>query len=392
MLSVSETLISLADLSNMDAVLGKVLSTALEVTDMKVGGILLFDTDTQMYRYRVHQGLSREYVDGMEMAPDRGIVGAAVRTGKSVLVPNLSGELRAERPELIAREGLRSLASIPLASETVLGTLNVASHEERTFSGEDVRLLESIGAQIAAAIEKATLQEELRRKDEARGELLEDMFTIQEEERRRIARELHDETSQVLASLNAGLEAAVSVLPPDGADQARSLLQRSQALAVSILDEIHRLIYELRPTLLDDMGLVAATRWLLEQHLKPAGIEVIFKTIGRERRLPLKLEVTLFRVVQEAASNIQRHAGASRVSLMVRFKKDSIRIQISDDGRGFDVEEAITAKDRPRGLGLLGMKERIELMDGTIAIRSRPRDGGTKIDIEVPLTEEAPNG
>jgi two-component system sensor histidine kinase DegS len=106
----------------------------------------------------------------------------------------------------------------------------------------------------------------------------------------------------------------------------------------------------------------------------------------------MKLEVTLYRVIQEAASNIQRHAQAKHVSVRLRFRKGDIMVQIRDDGRGFDVEEAITTKDRPRGLGLLGMKERIELMNGTIGIRSRPGNSGTRIDIEVPLSEEVSDG
>jgi signal transduction histidine kinase len=108
--------------------------------------------------------------------------------------------------------------------------------------------------------------------------------------------------------------------------------------------------------------------------------------------LPLQLETTLFRVIQEAATNIVRHAHAKNVTISLRFNKRSIRVHIRDDGRGFDVEEAIRSKDRPRGLGLLGMKERAELMHGTLSMHSHP-GGGTEIDIEIPINnKEVANG
>ena len=153
---------------------------------------------------------------------------------------------------------------------------------------------------------------------------------------------------------------------------------------MQILDQIHKLIYELRPTILDDFGLVAAIRWLIENSLEVAGINIDFKAIRQERRLPPELKIAIFRVVQEAINNILRHANARNVIVSFRFEKSAIRIGVKDDGTGFDVENAINSKDRPRGLGIVGMKERIELFDGTFEIHSS-HVGGTEIDIEIPL-------
>jgi len=236
-----------------------------------------------------------------------------------------------------------------------------------------------------------SLHEEVRRKDEARGELLRGILTIQEEERRRIARELHDETSQVLASLAANLQALSSVIPSSN-EKALALVKKTQALSVRILDEIHRLIYELRPSLLDDMGLVPAARWLVENTLQPAGIRVQFRTGGQPRRLPAHVEASLYRIMQEAVNNIVRHAHAKHVELGVHFREGVVAVHIRDDGRGFDVEEAINAKDRPRGLGLMGMQERAAQVGGTLSMRSRPDGGGTDIDITIPFSEVRPDG
>jgi signal transduction histidine kinase len=269
--------------------------------------------------------------------------------------------------------------------------LNIASHEAHKFSPEDVRLLEGIAGQMATAVENARLHQEVRHKDEIRGELLREIFSIQEEERRRIARELHDETSQVIASLTANLEAVASMLP-HGTAEAKTRLRKVEQLSIGMLGEIHKLIYELRPTLLDDLGLMAATRWLADNILRPAGVKVNFKTAGRVRRLPAQLETTLFRVIQEAVNNIAKHAHAKNASVRLHFKKNIISVHIRDDGGGFDVEEAVSSKNRPRGLGLVGMKERVELMNGTLSIRSRPGGGGTEIDIEIPLSQEVNHG
>ena len=377
---------------DLDTVLSSALDKTLEIMKSNTGGILLLDEDTQILRYRVYHGLSKEYAQEVCCRLGEGIAGRVAQTGQGILVEDISMDPRAAHPDLITAEGLRAFASVPLRSkDKVLGVINIASHEARKFSSDDVQLLDSIAAQVAIAVENARLHQEVQRKDEIRGELLREIFSIQEEERRRIARELHDETSQTLASLAANLEAIAGTLP-SGTEKAKTRLREVGQLAISILDEINKLIYQLRPTLLDDLGLVSGVRWLVDNYLGAAGITVNFKTAGQVRRLVPQLETTLFRVIQEAVYNIAKHAHARNASLSLHFKKSAIRVRVRDDGRGFDVEEAITSKDRPRGLGLLGMKERVELFNGTMSISSHPGDGGTEIDIKIPLKGEVSNG
>lgn len=376
---------------DLDTVLSSALDKTLEIMNRNTGGILLWDEERRMLCYRVHHGLSKEYVQGVCYRLGEGVAGRVAQTGESILVEDISVDPRVAYPGLINAEGLRAFASVPLrAKEKILGVLNIASHEARKFSSEDIQLLSSIAAQIATAVENAMLHQEVQHKDEIRGELLREIFAIQEEERRRIARELHDETSQALASLAANLEAAAGMLPY-GHDEVKTTLRKTEHLAINVLDEIHKLIYELRPTLLDDLGLVAATRWLADNNLGVAGVTVNLKTSGRERRLPPQLETTLFRVIQEATYNIAKHAYAKNADITLHFKKRAIMVHVRDDGEGFDVEEAISSKDRPRGLGLLGMKERVKLTNGTLSIRSHPGGGGTEIDVEIPLNYEVPS-
>jgi PAS domain S-box-containing protein len=377
---------------DLDTILSSALDKTLEIMKGNIGGILLLDEEKRMLCYRVQRGLSTRFVGEMCLSLGEGIAGRVAQTGEPMLLEDISIDPRAARADLINTEGLRAFASVPLRSkEKVLGVLNITSHEARKFSAEDVQLLDSIASQIAIAVENAKLHQEVQRKDESRGELLGEIFSIQEEERRRIARELHDETSQSLASLAASLKAVVGILPA-GADEATARLRKLEQVAINVLDEIHKLIYELRPTLLDDLGLVSATRWLVDNNLRAAGVTVNFKAAGRVRRLLPRLETTLFRVIQEVVYNIARHAHAKNVDVELRFKKRAIVAHVRDDGEGFDVEEAISSKDRPRGLGLLGMKERVELIGGTLSIRSSPASGGTEIDVEIPLSYEVSNG
>jgi PAS domain S-box-containing protein len=207
--------------------------------------------------------------------------------------------------------------------------------------------------------------------------------SVREEERKKLARNLHDDTSQTLVSLSAYIKTALNVLPTS-TNEAKAILEKAEALSAHTLDAIHKIIYELRPMLLDDFGLVSATRALIENTLKGQSIKVRVKVIGKERRLPSSIETALFRVVQEATQNIVRHAHSQNASVSLYFQKNGIRVCVRDNGIGFNVEEAIRSKDRPRGLGLLGMKERVELVKGTFSIHSRPGGGGTEINVSIP--------
>lgn len=228
-------------------------------------------------------------------------------------------------------------------------------------------------------------EEQLRASRQRLLTLAEHLETVKEEERRRIARDLHDETSQVVASLSAHIEAAANTLPETSV-KARALLKKARELSVSILDELHKVIYELHPFLLDDLGLVPTVESLIDNNLKTSGLNVGLKTTGRIKRLSPEKELTLFRVIQEALGNIVRHAKAKNVIVSFTFQKKMLKVRIIDDGIGFDVEKATDLKERPRGLGILGMRERTGLINGTMNIAA-PAGKGTEITIDVPITD-----
>ena len=232
--------------------------------------------------------------------------------------------------------------------------------------------------------ELARANEQLRERDAQRQRLLRTVITAQEDERKRIARELHDETTQSLAVLVMGLETATAALKAGG-PQPR--LDEVKALAVRTLEEVHRLIRDLRPAVLDDLGLFSALRWYAERTLSSRGISVRCEIQELERRLPPEFEIALFRIGQEVMNNIARHARAESVLIQLgphaagAGAPRELRIEIEDDGQGFD--PAATREDRPH-YGLLGIRERAELLGGVATIESAPGDG-TRVEVRVPL-------
>lgn len=368
---------------DLDITLNRALDKVMALLRAEAGGILLFHDRSRTLSYRVHRGLSEEFVRKIgRLKLGEGIAGKAAELRKTIISEDISKDPRVAQP-LPDFEEFKGFMSIPLVARgRLLGVMNIATRGERGFPPEAVSLVSSISDQVAVAIENAQLYEALKRKEKARGELLRKIILIQEEERKRIARGLHDEISQSLTGLAFNLEAVLATLPEDSAET-RARLEEIKTLSIKMLEEIHRVIYQLRPSLLDDLGLVAAVEWLADNYLEEAGIEVFFETTGTERTPAPEAQIALFRITQEAITNIVRHSNAESVSIAVEFKKRSVAIHIEDDGKGFNVDEILGSRETDRGLGLLGMKERAELVEGRLSIDSQP-GRGTRIDVEIP--------
>jgi signal transduction histidine kinase len=250
----------------------------------------------------------------------------------------------------------------------------------RAFEGMRQALARSLDAtrrardELERRVEERTrelerLNQELRVRDQTRGRLLRKVIGAQEEERRRIARELHDQTCQTLAALGMRCQAALGA---GGSEALRDGLAEARALAQRTLDDVHRVIFDLRPSVLDDLGLFAAVRWVAERHLTSQGVAVRCEFDGADDRLPPETETALFRAVQEAVVNVARHARAQNVLIQASRRNDAIEIEIEDDGCGFAAGALATADPSGRGLGLLGIRERLDLLGGTAEIDSAP--------------------
>ncbi len=237
----------------------------------------------------------------------------------------------------------------------------------------------------AMTAELARSHAELERKEEVRARLLEQVITAQEDERKRIARELHDETSQALTSLMVGLR--VLEQRPDLA-ATRETLADLRALTGKTLDTVHDLALQLRPSVLDDLGLVPAIDRLVGDFRRAHGIDAVLETNLRDGpRLPASLETALYRIAQEALTNVARHAAARSASLVLESRRGSVTLIAEDDGRGFDVASCMRESRDDRCLGLFGMRERATLLGGALTIESTP-GSGTTVFVKVPLPLE----
>jgi signal transduction histidine kinase len=372
---------------DLDAILNIALDTVLEIINATTGGILLFHEQTQMLSYRVYRGLSAKYVEQMEMSLGEGVAGRVAQTGGPIVLEDISRDPRAAHPDLVSTEGLRGFISVPLkAKDEVVGVMNIAGHMPGQFSAEDMYLLNSIGCQLGTAIEQARLYQRLELGRERYQTLLEHALTAQEEERKRIARELHDETSQALTSLTLNLQAAITKAETDDVVDADFIgkLQKIQSLAVHTQNEISKLMKELRPTLLDELGLPAAISRYAKDSLASPGTNVFTEFEGVEERLPTEVEVTLFRIAQGTIGNILEHAEAKNVSIRLECNASECILDVKDDGRGFDVSKLTRVDKSGRGAGLFTMKERARLVGGECNVRSQPGKGA-RIVVKVPL-------
>ena len=283
-------------------------------------------------------------------------------------------------------------ASVPLQSRNrVLGIMNLVCRPTGCpITQEELGLLTTIGHQIGVAVENALLYQELQRKEALRGQLLEKVIVAQEEERLRIARELHDEAGQALSALSMGLGAAQRALLP-GADRAQAILEDLKTQTVEVVERIRTLSVDLRPSLLDDLGLVSALRHYAQDLSRRSGRSILFEAHGLGGRLPAQVETALFRIVQEALTNAVRHDAAS--TMWVRLEQDGtgITLTVEDDGQGFHLDEVLSSRSVGKGLGLLGMQERATLLGGTLQIDS-VIGHGTRVSVRLPGVEIVEDG
>jgi len=218
---------------------------------------------------------------------------------------------------------------------------------------------------------------------------LSQIIEAQENERRRISRELHDEIGQALYAIKFNLEMIDKDLPQQ-TPLLRGRLGEAKSLASQTLTSMRQLALDLRPAMLDELGLIPTLRWYIQNFSNRLGIGSSFETIGLEEKLSPEIETAFYRIVQEALNNIAKHAQADRVEISLVKKDSRIYASIQDNGRGFDLDKVLHPESPERGFGIVGIQERVSLLGGQLEIQSRP-GFGTVISIEIPY-EKVKNG
>jgi signal transduction histidine kinase len=363
---------ALATETDLDRLLDLVARRLRELLDARLVAVLLptGDGDLRFVAVAVAGDEDAELV-GQTIPRDGTKSGRVLERGRSERVDSVIDDPEVSQ-EVMRRFAARSGLWIPLVVRgRAIGLLE--AHDKLVpdgrFSDGDLRLAEAFGSRASVAVD---LSERIERNAFRR------VVEAQELERRRLARELHDETGQALTSILLGLKGLDDAV--EGADE-RAAVAGLRELVVATLQDVRRLAVELRPKVLDDFGLVPALERLTESFAEQTKIRVGFESsLGGERLAP-EVETALYRIVQESLTNVVKHAHARSVSIVLARQPNAVLVVVEDDGTGFDFEQT-----RPDGFGLEGMRERVGLLGGTLKIESDVRaGGGATIVAEVPL-------
>jgi signal transduction histidine kinase/DNA-binding response OmpR family regulator len=276
--------------------------------------------------------------------------------------------------------GVRCYAGVPLlVAGQVIGAVVMAYAEPGPLADAILGFVHQVADQLAVAIHQARLFDEVKRNQQQLRMLSHHLVAIQEEERKSLSRELHDRSGQSMSALKLGL--GMLRREAEDADLVRAHVEDLLVTADEAMTELHELAVNLRPSALDHHGLAPAVAQYLTSFRKKNQLEVEYLATGLDgERLPEDIETAIYRIMQEALTNVIRHAQATKVAIIMGRRNDEVSLIIEDNGRGFDVEEAL----RRGRLGLLGMRERSEMLGGTVTIESAP-GRGTTLYVQAPV-------
>jgi signal transduction histidine kinase/HAMP domain-containing protein len=374
--AIAETTSGTLDSSQM---LERTLDRVLEITGAEMGCFRVAEGESGRLSLAAARGLP-DVLRDQGVCSDACVYGRATSVHGQALTGTGGGDRDSEACHAV---GLRACVAVPLeAGQRNQGVLFLGSQQAGYFERINLATLSAIGRQVGMALVNARLFESLRARERERAELLQRVIAGQEEERRRLAQELHDQTSQALASLQLGLDRLAAGV--DSSAQARRVAGKLRRVAEQTLEEVHHLAVELRPSVLDDVGLVAALQRYVREWAEHGNTSFDFVPVGVEGlRLVPAAETAVYRIVQAALTNIAQHAEAQHVSVILQRREGNLVAVVEDDGRGFD-PAGVRTRPLGRRLGLAGMEERAALIGATLTLESTP-GAGSSVFLEVPV-------
>jgi signal transduction histidine kinase len=378
----STTLLSVLDAelssSNLSALLDKILCVTTEAFGATLGLVLLRDPNDNCLRPQASHGL--ELDAALEVPVGMGFTGQMALTGEPAILPDLDHSHGTLNP--ILRQKAKALWGVPLRiSDQVIGVLVIGFHKPYDWLPTEKELLTAIAERSALAIEKARFNDTLREREMRIAELSAYLLRAQEEERKRISRELHDATGQQLMVIRLYLGMLDG--KSNDANDLRKKITETVIVVDQTIDGIRRIIAKLSPLVLEELGLIAAIRKEAKDFTKRTGVRTRVAVSENVGRLANQTETAVYRVVQEALHNVAKHAKAKNVTLQMARENDAISLVIQDDGVGITAGPVIG-----RNFGLAGMQERISMLGGTAKLASS-KNKGTRIEVKVPVTQRA---
>ena len=373
---------------DLEVVLSETTDLILEATSGDACFLHLLNEDNKKVVLRAASEPYRHMVGKVELALGEGLAGWVAEHREAVLISDDKwADPRYKYIPELGGDQYQAVASLPLVSPMgrLVGVVNIHSQATRDFSPEDVAFLEHVGTLVGATIERTLLIDELVEKEQTCQLVVERTVQAQEDERRRVAAEIHDGVTQHLISIWYRMNACERFLDLDP-KTAREELNQAKSLIDTALDEARVAIYDLRPTTLDDLGLAPALEELANRTLRP-DIDVSLAS-NLSGVLPGHVETALYRITQEAFHNIRKHSQARHVELTLDDESEKqVSMRIVDDGVGFDLG-AYRAARPAASFGLMGITERVDLLGGTLSIASTPGHG-THIELRAPINPPA---
>ena len=363
----------------VSATLSSIVDQASHLAGSRRASLMLPAADADELRVIAATGLPAVIASAARVRVGKPVSGVVAKTRQPILCNH--ADRRGARRAATYQTGAYISVPVPLA-DAGCGALNVADPiAGRTFDEGDLTRVEAFGQTIGHDLAFAQAQRRIQHLAAEVRRLQVQIVQAQEEERRRIARELHDEAGHALTAAIFRLDLESTRLPAEAAS-ARSVLGTARDSLLECATTLHDIAFALRPRILEDLGLSAALRSLARQAMAADGLEVTLAVDGQERPLDKGVELAVFRVVQEALTNTRKHARATQAAIRLSFHPHVLLVQIEDNGSGIGAPEA--GSPRRPGLGLAGMRERIEVLDGVFEIGAR-QGGGTRIAMQVPL-------
>ncbi len=365
---------------NLEPLLQMILGSAVQVMGASAGSLLLLDRQTDELVFEVIEGGIGAALEGTRMPADKGIAGWVAIHREPLIVDDVNRDDRYFRDIAQGYDfTTTSLLCVPLiARGQVIGVLQVLNKEPgKYFTVDDQELLATFAAQSAVAIENARLYESLR---EERDRII----AVEEDVRRRLARDLHDGPAQMLAAIIMSANFVKQAIAHDSLEHALAELDEMLPVAEKALRQVRTLLFDLRPVILETQGLVPALESYAQRLRETEALNVVLTTGGEFGRLKHNAEVAVFSVVQEAITNAKKHSRASRIDIEVAPGKGDLVVVIRDDGVGFSVDGVTQGYDQRGSLGMINMKERADILQGTLSVSSKP-GRGTTVTLRLPL-------
>jgi PAS domain S-box-containing protein len=378
-LAVTDTALTHLD---SDHLLDELLERICTLLQADSAALWMMEPDGRHLAVRAIHGVGAQFLPRERVAVGEGLIGGVAQQCEPIAQEDA---LQTETANMFTNDQLRASVGVPLVvNERVTGVLHVGSAAPRLFSSDAVHLLQLVADRAANAIERAQLFNQVRLGKQQLDEMSRRLLRIQENERRHVARELHDEIGQVLTAVKISLQSVGRSLGEPSPDQ-QATISESVSAVESAIASVRDLSLDLRPPMLDELGLIPTLRWFANRQTKAGAFQCLLDAAATPRLVP-DIEIACFRVAQEAITNAARHANAANVNIKLQTRNGLLQLTVSDDGDGFDTD-ARARDERGQSLGLLNMEERVRLAGGLFSIKSK-LGAGTTVQALFPLPND----